>query len=373
MSQQPISLVLTFVLAAAALHGVWLSLLFLGKKGNRQLGVALLAVTAYLLNYLLFLTGLIRVWPGLLGLLFPFIYLAGPAFYFFVQRSLSPGFRHRQIHWLHLLPFLFGWYAMAPVYWMETARKKAIIEYLLDPASEYSLSETVKGNLHIYILLAYAVAAWFFSKKVEMGTELAENQEKARWYRRFSVYFGLVLLLDLFVKIGSNLLHFPSSQIEYLLAGLVALSIHLVGYHALGLVGSFPIILSGTAQNGKYRSSPIDVEKLESSKAALIQLMEEERPYLDAGLRIESLAKQLGMPSHHLSQILNEAIGANFNDFVNGYRIAEVKRRLSDGKHRHLSLEALGMDCGFSSKATFNRVFKKMENCTPSEFAGRHF
>jgi AraC-like DNA-binding protein len=55
---------------------------------------------------------------------------------------------------------------------------------------------------------------------------------------------------------------------------------------------------------------------------------------------------------------------------VNGYRVEEAKRRLAASKHRQLSLEALGMDCGFSSKTTFNRVFRKMEGCTPGEFRG---
>lgn len=371
MPQSPIQILLTFALGAAALHGAYLCLLFFGKKRNQMLGVALVAVSAYLLNYLLFLTGIIREWPNLLGLFFPFIYLAGPAFYLFVKQSLAPGFRLRQFHWLHLLPFLYGWYEMRPVFFMETARKKAIIEYLLDPASVYALGGILKGNIHIYVLLGYVISAWLFSKKAESETIVLENQDKARWCRRFCAFFGLLLLLDLGIKIGANLLLIPAFNMEYLLAALVALSVHLVGYHALGRVENFPKILPETPQNGKYRSSPLDAEKLERGKSNLIKLMETEQPFLDAELKISGLAQQLGIPSHHLSQILNEAVGLNFNDFVNGYRIEEAKRRLSDGKHRHLSLEALGMDCGFSSKTTFNRAFKKMENCTPSEYEGR--
>ena len=76
----------------------------------------------------------------------------------------------------------------------------------------------------------------------------------------------------------------------------------------------------------------------------------------------------MNMPSHHLSQILNEAIQLNFNDFINAYRISEAQRRLKDERYRHLSIEALGMDCGFANKTTFNRAFKKIAGTTPGEF-----
>ncbi len=375
MQHTPVQLLLIFALGAAALHGAWLSLLFFGAGGavverasNRMFGVALVSVTAYLFNYLLFLTGIIRDWPHLLGWLYPFIFFAGPAFYFFVKKSLQPAFLFRSVHVLHLLPFVFGSWQMWPVWNLPPQRKKAIVEYLLDPVSTYSLRQVLLGNGHVYVLLAYAGSAWFFAKNMEARSEYPEHRKKARWHRRFCIFFIALLLLDLMIKIGARELAIPATGLEYLLAGLLALAVQWVGYRALNRLEQFPKILPATPVNGKYRSSPLDTEKMETGKAALLQWMEREKPYLRPDLKIAELAEALGMPSHHLSQILSEAIGLHFNDFVNRYRIEEAMRRLSDERYRHLSLEALGFDCGFSSKTTFNRVFKKLTGNTPGGF-----
>ncbi|WP_437923059.1 helix-turn-helix domain-containing protein [Sorangium sp. So ce291] len=83
---------------------------------------------------------------------------------------------------------------------------------------------------------------------------------------------------------------------------------------------------------------------------------------------LSGLARRLGVPSHHLSQVLNDRFGKSFHDVVNLARVEELKRRLLD---RDLSAEkilALGMDCGFSSKSTLNANFKKHTGLTPSQF-----
>jgi len=56
------------------------------------------------------------------------------------------------------------------------------------------------------------------------------------------------------------------------------------------------------------------------------------------------------------------------SDFVNGYRVREVQRRIAAGEARALKMLALAMDAGFASKSTFNQVFKKHTNLTPSDY-----
>lgn len=66
--------------------------------------------------------------------------------------------------------------------------------------------------------------------------------------------------------------------------------------------------------------------------------------------------------------MLNALIGQTFYDFVNGYRVREVQRRIRAGEARALKMLALAMDAGFASKSTFNQAFKKHTNQTPSDF-----
>ncbi|MEX0291269.1 MAG: helix-turn-helix domain-containing protein, partial [Flavobacteriaceae bacterium] len=57
-----------------------------------------------------------------------------------------------------------------------------------------------------------------------------------------------------------------------------------------------------------------------------------------------------------------------FNDFVNEYRVQAVKDMLHSGKQQKLSLLGIAHECGFNSKATFNRAFRKLSGTSPSEF-----
>jgi AraC-like DNA-binding protein len=76
----------------------------------------------------------------------------------------------------------------------------------------------------------------------------------------------------------------------------------------------------------------------------------------------------LDVPRNQLSGVINQVHGKNFYEFVNLYRINEVKRLLTDPKNKHLKLISIAYDAGFNSKASFNRIFKQMTNMTPSKF-----
>ena len=58
----------------------------------------------------------------------------------------------------------------------------------------------------------------------------------------------------------------------------------------------------------------------------------------------------------------------NFNDFVNHYRIEAIKEKLNNGEHNTSTLLGIALDCGFNSKATFNRAFKKSTSLSPKDF-----
>ncbi len=102
-------------------------------------------------------------------------------------------------------------------------------------------------------------------------------------------------------------------------------------------------------------------------KELLENFIEDKKPYLDPDLNLVELSKKLNMTRATLSEVINDGFGLNFNDFINQYRVNAVKQMLVDGKHQQLSLLGIAYECGFNSKATFNRVFKKMTNTSPTE------
>jgi AraC-like DNA-binding protein len=96
--------------------------------------------------------------------------------------------------------------------------------------------------------------------------------------------------------------------------------------------------------------------------------MTKQQPYRDPDLTLSRLADQLDTTPHKLSEVLNAELSQTFYDFVNGYRVEEVRRRLADTESTQLNVLTLAMDAGFSSKSTFNQVFKKLTGQTPSTY-----
>ena len=75
----------------------------------------------------------------------------------------------------------------------------------------------------------------------------------------------------------------------------------------------------------------------------------------------------MGLPSRHLSQIINGCLGQNFLDFVNTYRIEEARHHLEDPASQ-LSVLAIAMEVGFNSKSAFYNAFKRHVRQTPTSY-----
>ena len=96
--------------------------------------------------------------------------------------------------------------------------------------------------------------------------------------------------------------------------------------------------------------------------------MERDRPWQDSELTLSDLSGRLNTTPHKLSEVLNSQIGQTFYDFVNGYRVREVQRRIAAGEAQRVKMLTLALDAGFASKSTFNLVFKKFTSQTPSDY-----
>jgi YesN/AraC family two-component response regulator len=105
---------------------------------------------------------------------------------------------------------------------------------------------------------------------------------------------------------------------------------------------------------------------------ALMKAMEEEKVYLNPELTLSSLAKKVELTPLQTSEVINGVHGSNFNEYVNGFRVAHFKEEVVKPENKALTLLAVALDSGFNSKATFNRVFKKIEGVSPKEYVTQH-
>jgi len=118
----------------------------------------------------------------------------------------------------------------------------------------------------------------------------------------------------------------------------------------------------------RYERSGLGDREATQLKDSLLAIMDDETPWKDSDLTLPELASRLDTTPHKLSEVLNSEIGQTFYDFVNGYRVREVQRRIKAGEARTLKMLALALDAGFASKSTFNQAFKKHTSQTPSDF-----
>ena len=96
--------------------------------------------------------------------------------------------------------------------------------------------------------------------------------------------------------------------------------------------------------------------------------MEKEKPYINPDLKMGDLASALDTSSHSLSYLLNQYLNQSYYDFINEYRVTQFKKMVADSQYSRYTLTALAELCGFSSRASFFRSFKKSTGVTPNEY-----
>ena len=118
----------------------------------------------------------------------------------------------------------------------------------------------------------------------------------------------------------------------------------------------------------KYTKSGLKDDQADDIYKKLMHLFNREEYYKKNKLSLNELASELDIHPNYLSQIINEREEKNFYEFVNSFRLEEFKRLVKHQKHKEFTLLALAYDCGFNSKSSFNRYFKKHMGRTPSSF-----
>ncbi|MGB6152325.1 MAG: helix-turn-helix domain-containing protein, partial [Pricia sp.] len=100
--------------------------------------------------------------------------------------------------------------------------------------------------------------------------------------------------------------------------------------------------------------------------------MSKEKPFLNAGLTVQKLANETGLPSKELSVLINQHLNQHFFDFVNGYRIENAMRILCDPAKKDLTVLEILYEVGFNSKSSFNTAFRKHTGTTPTAYRKKH-
>ena len=121
-------------------------------------------------------------------------------------------------------------------------------------------------------------------------------------------------------------------------------------------------------ENIGSKNEPENTLILDEWNNKITKLFEKENIYENPNLTLSQIATLLHTNRNIISKVINQKFKMNFNDFVNEKRAEAVIQKLQNGEHLKNTLLSIAMDCGFNSKTTFNRAFKKHTALMPKQY-----
>ena len=85
-------------------------------------------------------------------------------------------------------------------------------------------------------------------------------------------------------------------------------------------------------------------------------------------LSLEEVAEFSGFSKFHFTRIFKQCMNMTFYEYLNQKRISKAEELLSTTGE---SVTEIAMSSGFSSISAFNRTFKSIKGCSPSEYRGK--
>lgn len=349
------------------------------RRGNRVattlLGMLVLIFAFNIADEFVEAAGFIDELPHFLLATFTLPLMIGPLLFIYGQYLSQSRKRIRTKDWLHFLPFALATIYFSPFYLLSGNEKlEAIRQGIL--SDEIVLFASIKG---VHLLIYFGVILYAIHKSMRQKSLLSRAQHvKVIWYKWLILALLIVWLITGALYYAPFLSDKEIWDSDYVAALLQTIVIYTYAFLAITYPGSLdhavaPAIVQSEPETSdsihhRYRTSPIDAQQKKYYLNLLLDHMEAEQPYLNAELSREDIARQFSISAHNVSQIINEELGVNFYEFVNRYRVDEVKRKLDAGEQAQKTLLAIAFEAGFKSKSSFNRVFKQHAGMTPTQF-----
>ena len=334
------------------------------RLSDTLLGWIMLLLNQDLQDYTFGFSGINFLWnemngfPRGVGLLF------GPAIYFYLRAQTNRNFKLQRKHLWHLLPWAaaFVWELSFFVQGPEVVQ--AYQETVLAEVMGWVGTALYFGSWIFYFTLSIRLyrkyRSWIASQFSDLETV------KLSWFRNFIYIFIAGFVFKQSMMTLDSFLDLEFYQDFWWNYGLVAIVIYVAikGYTQPQMV---PITFDEERVE-QEDEKPKPKEWDEAVRLKIVVAMAETKLYLEPELTLASMAKRLKVSSSQVSVTINAAFGKNFNEFINGFRIAHFKTEVAKPENENLTLLGVAYDCGFNSKATFNRVFKKEEGISPKEY-----
>jgi AraC-like DNA-binding protein len=227
------------------------------------------------------------------------------------------------------------------------------------------------------VVIAYLMATALLIKRYhQQASDTLSNFNPAIFHWLSALVLSLISIF--LVKGIMAFSNFATSTMLILSDAMIVLIIYFIALRQWKNPQFFVINSKGDEQALSQGSNLSETEGAgaidESTRAImfdeLTQHIEKEHSYRNNTLSLPTLADAIGISPHHLSEVLNQHAGQNFNHFINAYRVKEVCDQLNSTSTA--SVLDIALQAGFSSKSTFNTIFKKFMGITPTQYRQKH-
>ena len=384
----------------------FLCMLLLSKPGkslaDRILAAWLFVIGVHLLFFYTFLTGKIFDHPWMLGLHFPMPLMHGPFLFLYASALTGKFYRFTLKQALHFLPALISYAYLLP--------------YFLLPDEQKILVFRNRGAGYETFLAVNIFATLISGIGYVVLTTILHRRHRRKILDEFSYTEKINLDWIQYLILGIALIWvFVLLNMDDYVFGTAVFFVLFIGYFGNKQVGIFNLggntpqpgpakqpvenkpepgqqEISATTEENTVRENEntasvirVDFENNAADKKKYIKsglspagaaelhqkltrLMETEKTFSESELTLTGLAKKLGTHPNYLSQVINEKEGKNFYDYINTLRTDEFKRLIANPGNQKFTLLSLAFECGFNSKSSFNKYFKKMTGQSPSEY-----
>lgn len=304
--------------------------------------------------------------------------LQGPFLYVYAQSLTSGRRRLGAAELWHLVPFgLFAAYVLSGL---------AAAGHAGGQVSIFRVSDLLTLAM-LASVPAYAVAAWRLLRRHRVQTLERHSEPHGRdltWLRwivlALLAVWGVVIVTAVVDRFAP---HTEAGGLRHTMMAGVTLFIYVIGYFGVRQMAVAepeepprpaapgPPSTKPDPPSTKYERSGLGRDEIDALAARLIRFVDEQKPHLEEGVTLRQVASRLGTSPNHLSQAINQGLGKNFYELINERRVDEFKRRVRDPRNRAFTLLGIAMDSGFSSKSSFNRVFKQFTGLSPQQYVAQ--
>ncbi len=305
------------------------------------------------------------------------VLLIGPVVYFYTKSLLNNAFKLGKTDFIHFIPatlyllyslvvFITDKLVLNEFYFYADGRDK-------DLSNWYQVAGLI--SMSFYLILSLRFYADY--KKLLFDTVSYADTLLFQWIRNFMLAFlGILILRALFFILNPDWGEFGSQFWHYIAFSFVFYYISVNGYsHAIKTTvfadkkaNNVNVFLADKEEFGSNSQENTADKDLDNWKEKLTHLITKERLYINPKLTLADVAKELETNTKLVSSIVNNGFNMNFNDFVNQYRVEAVIEQFKKGEQNTKTLLGIALECGFNSKATFNRAFKKNTSLSPKQY-----